>query len=530
MNNAIKLVYAVVLISVCTSVVFAGYAWLPKKINASDGAASDAFGSAVVVSGDYAVVGAYADESSKGAVYIYKRVSGVWTQQQKLTASDGAAGECFGVSVVMYGSYIIVGANKANSNKGAAYIYKLTNSVWGLYKKITASDGVSGDLFGQSVAIYDDWAVVGAEGDNVKKGSIYTFVVSSTSATEYSRLTSSTQAASARFGCSISMNGEAMIVGAYNETSGKGAAYIFGYDKVDGVWHQANCQRIVASDGATSDNFGCSVALCGDYAVVGARKGNIGTTAGVESGSVYAYQCDSFKVWTEKKEITPADGTADDMFGRAVSINGSYVLVGAPGKDNGAAYIYNKGGSWTSVQKIMAASSATDDFFGGSVYTDGTYMVCGDVNDDDFGTNSGSASIFEYTELGTLVLLTPNGGENLAGRSAYDVTWSSTGPIDYVMLDYSKDNAVTWTNIGTVSDAGLYEWTVADVNSSQCLLRVRDAGASGASDTSNSVFRIYRCALDFDLNNDCVVDFMDFADIASEWLMCGDPNDANCVQ
>jgi hypothetical protein len=530
MNNNIKLVYAVVIICVCTSAVFAGYAWLPKKINALDGAAADAFGGAVAVSGEYAVVGVYADESSKGAAYVYRRVSGAWTQQQKLIASDGAAGDCFGVSVAMYGNYIIIGANKANSNKGAAYIYyKNTSSVWGLHKKITALYGASGDLFGQSVAICGNWAVVGAEGYGSGKGAIYTFVVSGTSATEYIRLASSTQTSSARFGCSISMGSESMIVGAYNETSGKGAAYVFGYDKVDGVWKQANCQRIAASDGATGDCFGCSVALCGDYAVVGARKGNISTTAGVESGTAYAYQCDSFKVWTEKKEITPADGTADDMFGRSVSINGSYVLVGAPGKDNGAAYIYNKGGSWTIVQKITVAGNAADDFFGGSVYTDGTYMMCGDVNDDDFGINSGSAYIFEYTELGALTLLTPNGGENLAGRSAYDITWSSTGPIESIMLDYSVDDANTWTAIGTAPDTGSYEWTVADANSSKCRLRVRDAGASGAADTSDNVFRIYMCRLNFDLNNDCVVDFFDFADLASEWLKCGDPKDANCV-
>ncbi|MCE5340561.1 MAG: FG-GAP repeat protein [Planctomycetaceae bacterium] len=526
MNNAIKLVYAVVIICICTSAVFAGYAWLPKKINASDGVLGDSFGCAVAVSGDWAVVGAYADESSKGAAYVYRRVSGAWTQQQKLTASDGAAGDCFGISVAINGDYIIVGANKANSNKGAAYIFhKNTSSVWGQHKRVKVSDGLSGDLFGQSVTIYGNWAAVGAEGDNGKKGSIYIFTVSdTTSETESSRLVSSTQAASARFGCSVSMYGTRMIVGAYTENS-RGAAYFFGQSS--GIW-QSSSYRVEAYDAATSDNFGCSVAICGDYAVVGASNGNVGSGAGTESGSAYIYRY-KFTGWECPAELTPLNGLAGDMFGRSVSINGNSILIGAPGNDNGAAYMYSVG-NWTSSQKITAAYSSTDDFFGGSVCTDGTYMMCGDVNDDDFGINSGSAYIFEYTELGTLTLLTPNGGENLSGGSAYDITWNSTGPIESVTLDYSVDNAGTWTTIGTVVDTGSYEWTVADANSSQCRLRVRDAGVSGAADASNNVFRIYPCKLNFDLNSDCIVDFLDFADLASEWLKCGDPKDANCVQ
>lgn len=515
---------AVMLICFCTSFVFAGYAWLHKKINASDGAAGDAFGSAVAISGDWAVVGAYADDSFKGAAYVYKRISGAWIQQQKLTAADGAAGDCFGVSVSMNGNYIIVGANKANSNKGAAYIYKLTNSVWGQHKRVKASDGLSADLFGQSVAIYGNWAVVGAEGDNGKKGSIYTFSVGDTSETEYSHLYASTQVASARFGCSVSMYNTRMIVGAYTENS-KGAAYLFGQS--GGIW-QAASQQLLAYDAASGDNFGCSVAIYGDYAVVGASNGNVGSAGGTECGSAYIYKY-KFTGWEPIAELTPPDATAGDLFGRSVSMSGNYILIGAPGKDNGAAYMYSVGG-WSYIQKLTASGGATDDFLGGSVSTDGTYMMCGDVNDDDFGVNSGSAYIFEYSELGTVTLISPNGGENLPGRSTYDITWSSTGPIESVMLDYSVDNSVSWTNITTVPDTGSYEWTVADANSSHCRVRIRDAGVSGASDTSDNVFRIYRCALDYDLNSDCVVDFTDFAALASEWLMCGDPNTANCVQ
>jgi hypothetical protein len=527
MNNAIKFVCIAVLVCVFTSDVFAGYAWLQKKLNASDAAASDAFGCAVAVSGEYAVVGAYADDSSKGAAYVYRRISGAWTQQQKLTASDGVAGDCFGVSVAINGDYIIVGANKANSNKGAAYIfYKNTSSVWGQHKRITASDGASNDLFGQSVGIYGDWAVVGAEGDNSRKGSIYIFIVSDTSTNQYSHLYASTQVASARFGCSISMYNTRMIVGAYTESS-KGAAYFFGQSS--GIWQESS-YRVAAYDAATGDNFGCSVGIYGDYAAVGASNGNVGnnnSVSGTESGSVYIYHY-VYPDWQAIAEITPSDGLAGDMFGRSVSMSSNYILIGAPGNGNGAAYIYNVG-SWTSAQKLTAAGNAADDFFGGSVYTDGTYMMCGDVNDDDFGANSGSAYIFEYSELGTVTLLSPNGGENLPGRSTYDITWSSAGPIESVMLDYSVDNAGTWTNITTVPDTGSYEWTVADANSSQCRVRVRDAGVSGAADTSNNVFRIYPCRLQFDLNSDCVVDFLDFADLASEWLMCGDPNIANCT-
>jgi len=507
---------------VSTSAVFADYAWLEKKINSSDGAASDAFGCSTAISGEYAVVGAYKDESSKGAAYIFKRISGVWTQQRKLVASDGAAGDCFGISVGISGNYIIVGANAHNSSRGAAYMYKLNDTTWN--QKLTASDAASGDLFGQSVSIYGSYAAVGAEGETSKKGAVYIFVWDTDNAnwTQLQIITPNPRVASARFGCSVSMDSESMLIGAYNDSS-VGAAYL--YSLSSGTW--SGGLKFTASDAANSDNFGCSVAICGDYAVIGAYNGN--NNLSVETGSVYIFKPYTFSSWDCSQELVPSDGAAGDLFGRSVSINGNYIVIGAPG--NGASYVFSLGGStWSQSKKLTASAGATDDFFGSSVCTDGTYVICGDVNDDDFGTNSGSAYIYEYSEIGTLTLLAPNGGENFAAGSNTNITWSSTGPVESVEIDYSINNAGTWTTIAAVSNTGSYEWTVADANSTQCRIRITGAGASDVYDTSNNLFTIYQCALNFDANNDCVVDFIDFADFASEWLMCGNPADANCIQ
>jgi subtilisin family serine protease len=135
------------------------------KITASDGAAADNFGYSVSISGNTAIVGVYGDDNLKGSAYIYVRNGNVWTEQQKLTASDGASGDVFGESVSISGDTAIVGARlddiDANGNQGSAYIFVRSGTVWTQQQKLTASDGAAGNEFGRSVSISGDTAVVG---------------------------------------------------------------------------------------------------------------------------------------------------------------------------------------------------------------------------------------------------------------------------------------------------------------------------------------------------------------------------------
>jgi hypothetical protein len=511
---------AIIAIFILSSTVFGAYTWVEKKINDTGETAGNAFGSAVAIEGSYAVIGAQNANSSKGAAYIFQRVSGVWTKVRTLTASDGASGDCFGCSVAISGNNILVGAKGFNSNRGAAYMYKINDAAWN--QKLTISTLTAQSLFGSAVSISGSYAAIGTP----TRATVYVYYISDSTST-WTLLTTLTGTSGSKFGDSVSMNGDYLLVGAPDYTNGVKCGGAFIYERNGGTYSNTTYATLSATDKAAGDKFGCSVSINGNYAIIGACYGG---SASVECGSVYRFgPPDSWHNWGSSTEIIPSDGTAGDLFGRSVAISSNYMIVGAPGNGNGACYIYTVG-SWTSPQKLTAAVNSTDDYFGGSVSTNGTYVLCGDVNDDDYGVNSGSAYVYEYTEIGTLTLLSPNGGENIAGKSTSDITWSSTGPVSSVALEYSKDNAATWTSIGTSANTGTYEWTVPDVNSTKCYVRVKDAAAPTVLDASNAAFTIYHCTLLYDSNNDCVVDFIDFAEFSYEWLKCGNPADANCVR
>jgi hypothetical protein len=130
---------------------------------------------------------------------------------------------------------------------------------------------------------------------------------------------------------------------------------------------------------------------------------------------------------------------------------------------------------------------------------------------------------------GTVLLLTPNGGEQLIAGSTYEITWQqTTGTVKNVLLEYSADNGATWVDVNTVPNTGSYQWQVPQVNSQQCLVRVSGAPCPDVNDTSDNAFTIYRCTLLYDLNHDCIVNELDRDLLLSEWLKCGDPFDPNC--
>jgi hypothetical protein len=254
------------------------------KLTADDGAPGDQFGFSVAIDGDYAIVGADADDFGTGSAYIFFWNGVGWEQQQKLTASDGAPGDQFGYSVAIAGEYAIVGASAPwKSGTGSAYIFKREGTSWTEQQKLTASDGASGDGFGYSVAIAGEYAFAGAAGDDSGTGSAYIFKRDGTSWTQQQKLTASDGVAADAFGFSVSIDGDYAFAGAAGDDSGTGSAYLF---KRDGTsWTQQ--AKLTASDGAADDHFGFSVAVAGDYAIVGAEWDD---DKGADSGS--AYVCD----------------------------------------------------------------------------------------------------------------------------------------------------------------------------------------------------------------------------------------------
>jgi hypothetical protein len=431
----------------------AGVWALQQKIVANDRSNFDEFGSSVAISGDYAIVGSSRESndvsggnflSSAGSAYIFKQTAGVWAQQQKIVASDRAAGDRFGFSVAISGDHAIVGAYQEDedasfgataSSAGSAYIFKHTSGTWAQQQKIVASDRAVDDLFGYSVAISGDHAIVGAYFEDedasggaaaTNAGSAYLFTQTAGVWAQQQKLVSSDRAANDYFGFSVAISGDHAIVSAYFEdedASGgatlgaAGSAYIF--KQTAGIWAQQ--QKIVASDRTAGDQFGYSVAISGDHAMVGAYIEDEDASGGAtlnSAGSAYIYKQTS-GVWAQQQKTVASDRAASDLFGFSVAISGDHAMVGALLEDEdaigeatatsaGSAYIIKQtAGVWAQQEKVIASleftTTVTNDFFGYSVAISGDHAIVGAYQEDEdangeYGVaGAGSAYIFKQT-------------------------------------------------------------------------------------------------------------------------------------
>ncbi|KAB7726636.1 hypothetical protein F5984_23705 [Rudanella paleaurantiibacter] len=340
--------------------LYDGTSWLPLSFanippinsSATDGAAFDSFGLVVAISGDYALIGAFGDDfgstQDQGSAYIFMRSENSWVQQAKLIASDGASGDTFGRSVAISGDYALIGAPGDDLSKGSAYVFMRTGTTWTQQGKLVASDGTASDYFGFSVALSGDYALVGAYYDDNRKGSAYMFMRDGTTWTQKQKLTADNGVVDEYFGYNLALSGDYALVGAYGESQNKGSAYV--YMRTGTTWTRQS--KLVASDGVANDYFGYSVAISGDYALVGAYKDDNG------KGAAYIFVRDGSN-WTQQEKITANDGLAGDGFGCSVALSGSYALVGAREddlcckNDQGSAYLFVRNTStWKLVRKI----------------------------------------------------------------------------------------------------------------------------------------------------------------------------------
>ncbi len=210
------------------------------KLTASDAEGGDYFGDSVAISGDTALIAATGNDdggTDSGSAYVFTYDGSVWSQQKKLTAVINQADRYFGGSVAIDGDTALIGAygdSVNGTNSGAAFVFRRSGATWNQLAKLTASDGAASDFFGsRAVALSGDTALVGAYGDDdsgTASGSAYIFVkpVSGwATATETAKLTASDGAASDEFGLSVSVSLDTALVGAPNDDSAAGSTYVF---------------------------------------------------------------------------------------------------------------------------------------------------------------------------------------------------------------------------------------------------------------------------------------------------------------
>ena len=381
------------------------------KLTASDGAASDRLGMSVAVSGDTAVVGSLDDAGAgphQGAAYVFTRDGDAWTEQAKLVASDGAALDRFSYNAVaVSGDTALVGSMwddvGVNPDQGSAYIFTRSGDTWTQQAKLTATDGAPLDNFGFSVALSGDTAVVGAYWDDVgvnpDQGSVYVFTRNGDNWTQEAQLTAPRGVPVQEFGHAVALSKDTIVVGAQGDLVGsnprQGSAYVF--VRSGSTWIQE--AQLVASDGAASDSAGFAVGVSGNTAVVGAHFDDVG--ANEDQGSAYVFTRTG-STWVEQARLTASDGADSDLYGRAVAIAGRTILVGAQWDDidgrtnQGSTYLVTRsGGVWTEREKLTAPDGVADELYGTTVAMDGGTGIIGASFGKVDGKNAqGSAYIF----------------------------------------------------------------------------------------------------------------------------------------
>ena len=402
--------------TLCIAIVLTACAFTPdsqQKLIADDGASDDFFGYSAALSDDTAVIGSFNDDDQilgkdAGSAYVFARSGKVWRQQSKLTAIDGAPNDTFGGNVALSGNTIVVGSMRdddSGEDSGSAYVFTRSNGIWNQLAKISAADGAKGNGFGQSLALSGNTVIIGSPRDDVNgedTGSVYVFTRDGAFWHQQAKLTADDSANGDLFGISVALSGDTILVGAYLHDEiapDAGAVYVF--TRSHNKWSQQ--AKLTAADGRETDIFGVRVALSGDTALISARRDD-DDIMGVDAGSAYVF-VRSGTTWKQQQKLTAPDGAEDDRFGRSVALLGDTALVGAmfqddKGENSGSAYLFERNDkTWFYKAKLTADDGAANDVFGWSLALSRDTAIVGASRDDDNGSESGSAYVFDIPDI-----------------------------------------------------------------------------------------------------------------------------------
>ena len=508
-----KSLLIVCLILLSMTVTMAGdYDQVAKVVSPHRGDVRDLFGRSACIDGNYAIIGSCEEDSDElnnnpianaGAAFVYFYNGSSWVFQAKVVAPTRGIDDNFGWSSSVSGDYAIIGAYREDEDSletnnlgeaGSAYVFKRSGSSWSIQAKLVASDRGASDNFAYSVSISGDYAIVGAynededaSGGNLKvnAGSAYIFKRNGDSWTQQAKLVATDRNNNDQFGWSVSISGDYAIVGAYEEDEDvlggnpkgdAGSAYIF---KRDGEsWSQE--AKIVASDRNSLDQFGFSVSLSGDYAIIGARyedQDSLGNNTLSASGSAYIFKRNG-SLWLQEDKISASDRGENDQFGCAVGIKDDYVIVGASLEDedasggntfatSGSAYIFKRNeGDWSEQAKIVALDREAGDRFGYAVSISETHSIVTAIleKDDELGNNSienaGSAYIFSNPASQGASPITLSDFEAHIDKGRVLISWETASETNNTaFIIYRNDEILTRIEgAGTTSETQSYTY------------------------------------------------------------------------
>jgi len=334
------------------------YSSSPTLLTAPDASTYDRYGFTTAASSTLIAVAS--PFKSQGAVYVYDATN-LSSTPTKLTGES--ANDNFGRAMTLTDNYLVVGAEERKSSKGAVYVYDATNLSTSPTKLEPSGLGAS-DRFGTAIAVTSNSLIVGASGDDdqaSQAGAIYVYDVNNLSASP-TKLTAYDGASDDEFGLSVAAGGGKIVVGAeWDDDNGSASGAVYVYDEND---LSSSPTKLTPSDGASSDKFGTSVAVSDDYIVVGASEDDTG------QGSAYVYDLSNLS--SAPTKITATTRTNYDRFGSSVSIVGSQIAVGASeddpnGNNSGAIYLFDTNDLTASPTLIVPSDVGANEQFGYSL-------------------------------------------------------------------------------------------------------------------------------------------------------------------
>lgn len=393
-----------------------------QKLLAFDGVEGDHFGRAVSASGEILVIGASKKDErfgNQGAVYVYRRDPNTasWLFETKLFSFRSWWNGSYGSSVSANGERIAIGAPLASdlySNTGIAYVFRYdpTSSTWIEEAEFRASNCLFlpvGNRFGTSVSLYGDILVVGAPFNGSFTGAACVYRYDGTAWIGETILYAPDGASGDWFGFHLSAGDNVVLIGSDGHSDNglyAGAVYVYRYNPAISEW--AFEAKLMPSDGTAGDQFGWGVDLSANVAIISSY---LNDDLGEGSGSAYIFRYDTITtMWTEEAKLLASDGAGGDQFGHSVSVSENVAFIGAfrgDGliSDSGSIYSFRyDGSSWNEEVELFATDSAPpdeydqNDFFSLSIAQSGGVVFVGALADDDRGISSGSVYVFESSD------------------------------------------------------------------------------------------------------------------------------------
>lgn len=380
------------------------------KVLTSDAAGNATWRTAAVVAN--AGYGVWGDCAANGNIGNYQPVADTISQTLG-----------FGKAVSISGDFAVIGNLyeniNANANQGSASIYLFNGTTWDFFQKITDPTGSTGNNFGASVCINGNVLLVGSPNDdigaNLSEGSVCFFRYSNGSWSYISRITDPGGAVYDQFGTSLAVSGNLAIIGSPWDDNGASA------DRGSASFFRANgnswtfMNKVVDPDGGTNDTFGAAVSISGEYAVVGSP---LDDGEFVNQGSVTVYRYNGSSSFLRIAKITDNFTTGSDQFGNSVANLGSDILVGAPTYESSTGRVHqfrNNNGTFTRAISYDPPTAGTFLQFGTSIAVSGNYMLIGSPGRDYGGEQTRGEAVL-YQRVGNYynrmqVIRDPGGAE-----------------------------------------------------------------------------------------------------------------------